>query len=216
MAGDDARRQAQCEHDKQHAGQIAARSALGHLSLSDNGRLYHRAECLTHVGDSPSWSDLDDLNGGERNEVRMAAPIALRNDFDSGHSACLAKRPGNATSAEPSTLPALAEVYDARAPQQRMRRGSAGAGLQSIRDWVPALQRQRRPDAAGRWEVTGRTLEAQRRSRAVALAEVVEAGPVPSVGGRRRRALAAHATWRPVALGDVRQLARRDHGRAAS
>ena len=50
---------------------------------------------------------------------------------------------------------------------------------------------------------------AQRRSPR-ALAEVVEAGPVPAVDGG---ALAAQGPG-AVALGDVRHLARRDHGRA--
>ena len=45
----------------------------------------------------------------------------------------------------------------------RMRRGSAASGLQIIRDWVLRFN-ARGPGRAGRWEVTGRTLEAQRRS----------------------------------------------------
>ena len=60
----------------------------------------------------------------------------------------------------------------------------------------------------GRWEAGAPSkLNADHRR---ALAEVVEAGPVPAVDGVVRSAQGPGA----VALGDVRHLARRDHGRA--
>ena len=89
----------------------------------------------------------------------MAAPIDLRNDFDSVSLRRLAKRTRDATQSR--RLLALAEVYDGGSRTDASRIG--GVGLQIIRDWGAALQRPR-TGRAGRWEVTGRTLEAQRRS----------------------------------------------------
>ena len=88
----------------------------------------------------------------------MAAPIDLRNDFDSVSLRRLAKRTRDATQSR--RLLALAEVYDGGSRTDASRIG--GVGLQIIRDWVLRFN-ARGPDA-GRWEVTGRTLEAQRRS----------------------------------------------------
>ena len=69
-----------------------------------------------------------------------------------------------------------------------MRRGSAASVCRSIRDWVSALQRPR-TGRAGRWEVTGQAPSKLNADHRRALAEVVEAGPVPAVDDRR--ALAA-------------------------
>ena len=63
----------------------------------------------------------------------------------------------------------MAEVYDGGSRTDASRIG--GVGLQIIRDLL-TLQRPR-TGRAGRWEVTGRTLESTPRR---ALAEVVEAG----------------------------------------
>ena len=89
----------------------------------------------------------------------MAAPIDLRNDFDSVSLRRLAKRTRDATQSR--RLLALAEVYDGGSRTDASRIG--GVGLQIIRDWVLRFN-ARGPGRAGRWEVTGRTLEAQRRS----------------------------------------------------
>ena len=123
----------------------------------------------------------------------MAAPIDLRNDFDSVSLRRLAKRTRDATQSR-RLLALGAEVYDGGSTG-RMRRGSAASVCRSFATSA-ALQRPR-TGRAGRWEVTGRTLEAQRRSsprtggsapklnadHRRALAEVVEAGPVPAVDG---------------------------------
>ena len=134
----------------------------------------------------------------------MAAPIDLRNDFEASH--CGASRRG------PGTRPRAVVCW--RWPRSRWwqqdgcvadrRRRSADHSRLGA-----ALQRPR-TGRAGRWEVTGRTLEAQRRSPPRPLAEVVEAGPVPAVDGVGAGPQGPGA----VALGDVRHLARRDHGRA--
>ena len=97
----------------------------------------------------------------------------------------------------------MAEVYDGGSRTDASRIG--GVGLQIIRDWVLRFN-ARGPDGLNRWEVTGkRTLEANADHR-LALAEVVEAGLVPAVDGVVRSATLA--IW----IGDVRHLARRDHG----
>ena len=61
----------------------------------------------------------------------MAAPIDLRNDFDSVSLRRLAKRTRDAT--QRSSV-ALAEVYDGGSRTDASRIG--GVGLQIIRDWV--------------------------------------------------------------------------------
>ena len=73
--------------------------------------------------------------------------------------------------------------------------------------WV--LRFNARAGRDGRWEVAAAQITASTPiSRA--LAELLQAGPIPAVDGvvRWRRKPGA------VALGDVRHLARRDHGRA--
>ena len=88
----------------------------------------------------------------------MAAPIDLRNDFDSVSLRRLAKRTRDATQSR--RLLALAEVYDGGSRTDASRIG--GVGLQIIRDWVLRFN-ARGPDGLVDG-VTGRTLEAQRRS----------------------------------------------------
>ena len=83
----------------------------------------------------------------------MAAPIDLRNDFDSVSLRRLAKRTRDATQSR--RLLALAEVYDGGS-----RTDASRVGLQIIRDLLRFNARG--PD--GLVTVTGRTLEAQRRS----------------------------------------------------
>ena len=123
----------------------------------------------------------------------MAAPIDLRNDFDSVSLRRLAKRTRDATQSR--RLLALAEVYDGGSRTDASRIG--GVGLQIIRDWVLRFN-ARGPDGLvdGKSPGAPSKLNADHRR---ALAEVVEAGPV---GGRRRRALAAQGPG-AVALGDV-------------
>ena len=137
----------------------------------------------------------------------MAAPIDLRNDFDSVSLRRLAKRTRDATQSR--RLLALAEVYDGGSRTDASRIG--GVGLQIIRDWVLRFN-ARGPDGLvdGKSPGAPSKLNADHRR---ALAEVVEAGPVPAVDGDR--ALAAQGPG-AVALGDVRHLADRrsaPHGR---
>ena len=138
-------------------------------------QLYHRAECLTHVGDSQAVRSLTQC--GEPMRFAMAAPIDLRNDFDSVSLRRLAKRTRDATQSR--RLLALAEVYDGGSRTDASRIG--GVGLQIIRDWVLRFN-ARGPDGLvdGKSPGAPSKLNADHRR---ALAEVVEAGPVPAVDG---------------------------------
>ena len=156
------------------------------LKQSKAWELYHRAECLTHVGDSQAVRSLTQC--GEPMRFAMAAPIDLRNDFDSVSLRRLAKRTRDATQSR--RLLALAEVYDGGSRTDASRIG--GVGLQIIRDWVLRFN-ARGLDGLVDGKSPGAKLNADHRR---ALAEVVDQGPGA------------------VALGDVRHLARRDHGRA--
>ena len=140
-----------------------------------NTVLYHRAECLTHVGDSQAVRSLTQC--GEPMRFAMAAPIDLRNDFDSVSLRRLAKRTRDATQSR--RLLALAEVYDGGSRTDASRIG--GVGLQIIRDWVLRFN-ARGPDGLvdGKSPGAPSKLNADHRR---ALAEVVEAGPVPAVDG---------------------------------
>ena len=164
---------------------------------------YHRAECLTHVGDSQAVRSLTQC--GEPMRFAMAAPIDLRNDFDSVSLRRLAKRTRDATQSR--RLLALAEVYDGGSRTDASRIG--GVGLQIIRDWVLRFN-ARGPDGLvdGKSPGAPSKLNADHRR---ALAEVVEAGPVPAVDGVVRWRRKDLARW---LLETFRHLARRDHGRA--
>ena len=111
-------------------------------------------------------------------------------DFDSVSLRRLAKRTRDATQSR--RLLALAEVYDGGSRTDASRIG--GVGLQIIRDWV--LRFNGGPDGLvdGKSPGAPSKLNADHRR---ALAEVVEAGPVPAV-----RAPAGGAPG-AVALGDV-------------
>ena len=137
--------------------------------------LYHRAECLTHVGDSQAVRSLTQC--GEPMRFAMAAPIDLRNDFDSVSLRRLAKRTRDATQSR--RLLALAEVYDGGSRTDASRIG--GVGLQIIRDWVLRFNARGLDGLVdGKSPGAPSKLNADHRR---ALAEVVEAGPVPAVDG---------------------------------
>ena len=107
----------------------------------------------------------------------MRFAIDLRNDFDSVSLRRLAKRTRDATQSR--RLLALAEVYDGGSRTDASRIG--GVGLQIIRDWVLRFN-ARGPDGLvdGKSPGAPSKLNADHRR---ALAEVVEAGPVPAVDG---------------------------------
>ena len=141
---------------------------------------------------------------GEPMRFAMAAPIDLRNDFDSVSLRRLAKRTRDATQSR--RLLALAEVYDGGS--RRMRRGSAASVCRSFATGCCAST----PADRTGWSM-GSHRAHPRSSTPITAAHWRRLLRPARSGGRRRRALAAQGPG-AVALGDVRHLARRDHGRA--
>ena len=132
----------------------------------------------THVGDSQAVRSLTQC--GEPMRFAMAAPIDLRNDFDS-----VSLRRLDATQTR-------AVCWLGRGLRWWQQDGCVADRRRRSADQLCASTPA---DRTGLWEVTGRTLEAPITA---AHSEVVEAP-----GGRRRRALAAQGPG-AVALGDVR------------
>ena len=155
-------------------GNVSVHTDITELKTAEEA-LYHRAECLTHVGDSQAVRSLTQC--GEPMRFAMAAPIDLRNDFDSVSLRRLAKRTRDATQSR--RLLALAEVYDGGSRTDASRIG--GVGLQIIRDWVLRFNARGLDGLVdGKSPGAPSKLNADHRR---ALAEVVEAGPVPAVDG---------------------------------
>jgi len=121
----------------------------------------------------------------------MAAPINLRNDFDSASLRRLAKATRDATQSR--RLLALAEVYDGGSRTDAARIG--GVGLQIIRDWVLRFN-ARGPDGLVNSKPPGAPSKLNDNHRR-ALSEVVEAGPIPAIHGvvRWRRKDLARWIW---------------------
>ena len=165
--------------------------------------LYHRAECLTHVGDSQAVRSLTQC--GEPMRFAMAAPIDLRNDFDSVSLRRLAKRTRDATQSR--RLLALARStwwqQDGCVADRRRRSANRNSRLGA------ALQRPR-TGRAGRWEEH----RAHPRSSTPITAAHLRRLLRPARSRRSTASCAGGARPGAVALGDVRHLARRDHGRA--
>ncbi len=107
----------------------------------------------------------------------MAAPISLRNDFDSACLRRLAKTTKDATQSR--RLVALAEIYDGGSRTDAARIG--GVGLQIIRDWVLRFN-ARGPDGLinSKPPATRSKLNDDHRR---ALAQIVEDGPILAVHG---------------------------------
>lgn len=119
----------------------------------------------------------------------MSAAVRLREDYEAQHLRALAKASRDAN--QTRRLLALAAIYDGGA------RGAAatigGVGLQTVRDWVLAF------NAAGpAGLINGKALgkppllDAEQRR---ALAQVVEAGPIPAAHGVVRWRLIDLAQW---------------------
>jgi transposase len=107
----------------------------------------------------------------------MAAPISLRNDFDSACLRRLAKTTKDVKQCR--RLVALAEIYDGGSRTDAARIG--GVGLQVIRDWVLRFN-ARGPDGlidSKPVNTSSKLTDDQRR----ALAQIVEAGPNLAVDG---------------------------------
>ncbi len=121
----------------------------------------------------------------------MAAPINLRDDFNSASLRRLAKMTRDATQSR--RFLALAEVYDGGSRTDAARIG--GVGLQIIRDWVLRFN-ARGPDGLVNSKPPGAPSKLNDDHR-YALAQVVEAGPIPAIHGvvRWRRKDLARWIW---------------------
>jgi len=119
----------------------------------------------------------------------MAAPIALREDFDALALWGLAKKTRDANQSR--RLLALAEIYDGGSRGQAARIG--GIGLQTIRDWVLRFNAAGPAGLVDGKAPGHRPLldDAQRQ----ALARMVEAGPIPAIHGVVRWRLIDLAQW---------------------
>ena len=107
----------------------------------------------------------------------MAAPIALREDFDGPGLRRLAKTTKDAAQAR--RLLALAEIYDGGSRTDAARIGSVT--LQIVRDWVLRFNKLG-PEGLINGKAPGnrpKLNEEQRR----ALARMVESGPIPAIHG---------------------------------
>lgn len=111
----------------------------------------------------------------------MSIPVPLRTDFDAGAVRCLAKLTKDA--AQGRRLLALAEIYDGGTRTHAARIG--GVGLQTIRDWVLAFNREG-PGGLVNGKAPGQPSKLNDDQRR-ALVRMVESGPIHP----RRGALAA-------------------------
>ncbi len=119
----------------------------------------------------------------------MSIPVPLRSDFDADALRRAAKVTRDA--AQGRRLLALAEIYDGGSRTDAARIG--GVGLQTIRDWVLAFNREG-PAGLVNGKAPGQPSklnDAQRR----ALARMVEDGPIPALHGVVRWRLRDLAWW---------------------
>jgi transposase len=119
----------------------------------------------------------------------MSIPIPLRTDFDAGAVRRAAKATKDA--AQGRRLLALAEIYDGGTRTDAARIG--GVGLQTIRDWVLAFNREG-PDGLVNGKAPGQPSKLNDDQRR-ALVRMVESGPIPPIHGVVRWRLRDLAWW---------------------
>ena len=107
----------------------------------------------------------------------MGSAISLRQDFDGLALRHLARRTKNADQAR--RLLALASIYDGDSRAQAARLGSVT--VQIVRDWVVRFN-ERGPDGLINGKAPGGRAKLNNAQR-LALAKVVESGPIPSIHG---------------------------------
>lgn len=119
----------------------------------------------------------------------MAAAVRVREDFTAQQLRELAR--GSRCADQTRRLLALAEIYDGRSRTEAARIG--GVGLQTLRDWVLAFNAEGPPGLLnGKAPGNPPILNATQRQ---ALADMVEAGPVPAVHGIVRWRLVDLMQW---------------------
>jgi transposase len=119
----------------------------------------------------------------------MSAPIPLRQDFDASQLRGLAKKTKDGPQAR--RLLALAAIYDGAMRTEAAKIG--GVGLQIIRDWViwfnadgaDGLRNGKSPGQPSKLNDTQR----------LAIARMIESGPIPAVHGVVRWRLIDLAQW---------------------
>jgi transposase len=119
----------------------------------------------------------------------MSIPIALRTDFDAAGLRREAK--GTKDAAQGRRLVALAEIYDGGTRTDAARIG--GVGLQTIRDWVLAFNREG-PAGLVNGKAPGQPSKLDDDQRR-ALVNMVENGPIPALHGVVRWRLRDLAWW---------------------
>jgi transposase len=119
----------------------------------------------------------------------MAAPIALREDFDGSGLRRLAK--GTKDAAQARRLLALAEIYDGGSRTDAARVG--GVTLQIVRDWVLRFN-EHGPDGLINGKAPGNRPKLNEDQRQ-ALARMVESGPIPAIHGVLRWRRKDLARW---------------------
>ena len=119
----------------------------------------------------------------------MAAPVALRNDYDAAQLRALSKqtKDGNQT----RRLLALAEIYDGHRRSDAARIG--GVSLQTVRDWVLRFNADG-PDGLIGGKAPGQQPKLS-TAQLQALARIVEEGPIPAAHGVVRWRLIDLAQW---------------------
>ena len=119
----------------------------------------------------------------------MAAAVGVRGDYEAVRLRELAKRSDNA--AQTRRLLALAAIYDGGSRTEAAKIGSVG--LQTVRDWVLAFNRQG-PSGLVDGKAPGNPplLNSEQRQ---ALLQIVESGPMPAIHGVVRWRLIDLAQW---------------------
>ena len=119
----------------------------------------------------------------------MSAAVRLCEDYDAAQLRALAKQSRDA--AQTRRLLALAAIYDGGSRGEAAQIG--GVGLQTVRDWVLAFNAEG-PAGLIDGKAPGKPplLDAEQRR---ALAQVVEAGPIPAAHGVVRWRLIDLAQW---------------------
>jgi len=119
----------------------------------------------------------------------MSAALRLREDYDAQHLRALAKASRDAN--QTRRLLALAAIYDGGSRGEAARLG--GVGVQTVRDWVLAFNAEGPPGLInGKAPGKAPLLDAAQRR---ALAQVIEAGPIPAAHGVVRWRLVDLAQW---------------------
>ncbi len=119
----------------------------------------------------------------------MAAAVQVREDFTAQQLRELAR--GSRCADQTRCLLSLAEIYDGRSRTEAARIG--GVGLQTLRDWVLAFNAEG-PSGLLNGKAPGNPpiLNATQRQ---ALADMVDAGPIPAVHGVVRWRLVDLMQW---------------------